>query len=682
MADPINQQPTTDTQSYFDPVGEARKGPLDVSQFDDKTLFTHLNDPNKFRQAIPDYAHLSDDEIKSGMQKSALRRPDLSPPPPAAQGVSAPSDSLDTQRPNEMHGVDVAEGKPVYQKGPSEPDYPDQGMRTYRNVRKAFGIASTVAGAPLLEAGPAIAIPALIRGALGATVGSYGGKKIAEKLGGDEDTQEISGDVGGLAGGVLGNVGKSSFGPPTPKQTPDPALALTSALTKNPKVDVYGNAKVAVPSLQAAFDASGHDVNNMPKGIEGLLEHAKIAKHAIDTHEANFDRVLDSVRHEPLSANQLQHMQTNTPDLLSHLQEIAPNRPPTLNDVNQARLDSNVAPGVGQNYRRPETIQPSAPEKVKDWNAIGNQARKVLYPAVQDGTGVDVGKIKANEAALLHLKDTINLTQNLTEKPEADFRINPAAKIREPFSGGVPSKKDVANRVMGAVMDKVRPPDSPADIFNKKMALVYGAPRQDNPLTAPTITPRRNSQSPNASGLNRIPTANPGQASDALSALPQPNPATALERVKTSYNPADELAKAGQKPAPDATSLYQGGTRVPTPIRNAMTSLPTTQPTGRELTEPPFSYPPSPGSELGDLSDREITSGGKGAVNRFYRSNPDPLGKIPVKIEKAVESKSTPETKTSTTDKTKKAPPTEQDKKVAEYEALKKMLANLMKGEK
>src|SRR5438132_12559623 len=61
--------------SIFDPVQTAKSGPLDLTDFSEQQLFQHLSDPAKFRAAIPDYAHLSDDDIRAGMQRTAARNP-------------------------------------------------------------------------------------------------------------------------------------------------------------------------------------------------------------------------------------------------------------------------------------------------------------------------------------------------------------------------------------------------------------------------------------------------------------------------------------------------------------------------------------------------------------------------------------------------------------------------------
>lgn len=78
--------------NIFDPVAEA-KNRLDLSSFNDAQIYQNLSDPNKFRQAFPEYSHLDDDTITRNMKTFAPKYANLANSG-ALPGVQKPSNPI------------------------------------------------------------------------------------------------------------------------------------------------------------------------------------------------------------------------------------------------------------------------------------------------------------------------------------------------------------------------------------------------------------------------------------------------------------------------------------------------------------------------------------------------------------------------------------------------------------
>lgn len=82
-AQPLTSQPPPPAQGGFDPLNELRTRYPGVANEPDEKVYKHLSDPNNFRAAFPEYAHLDDDTITRNMASHA-------PSEQARQGVVTP----------------------------------------------------------------------------------------------------------------------------------------------------------------------------------------------------------------------------------------------------------------------------------------------------------------------------------------------------------------------------------------------------------------------------------------------------------------------------------------------------------------------------------------------------------------------------------------------------------------
>src|SRR5947207_161577 len=92
MADTPNQQPTG-----FDPIAEVQKS-YDVGGASEPQLYQKLRVPANFRQAFPDKAHASDDEITSNVDRiyNTHYAPKYSPAASGPAPVDKPDFTPDT----------------------------------------------------------------------------------------------------------------------------------------------------------------------------------------------------------------------------------------------------------------------------------------------------------------------------------------------------------------------------------------------------------------------------------------------------------------------------------------------------------------------------------------------------------------------------------------------------------
>src|SRR5215471_5716135 len=58
-----------DQNAKFDPLVEVRQRYPGLMTWSDETILQHLNDPNKFRSAFPEYSHLNDATIRHNMRQ-------------------------------------------------------------------------------------------------------------------------------------------------------------------------------------------------------------------------------------------------------------------------------------------------------------------------------------------------------------------------------------------------------------------------------------------------------------------------------------------------------------------------------------------------------------------------------------------------------------------------------------
>ncbi len=74
-------QPITGQDQTFDPLGELRKRYPGIAQEPDEKVYHHLSNPENFRSAFPEYAHLNDEQITRNMAQYA---PSVTPKPEGA----------------------------------------------------------------------------------------------------------------------------------------------------------------------------------------------------------------------------------------------------------------------------------------------------------------------------------------------------------------------------------------------------------------------------------------------------------------------------------------------------------------------------------------------------------------------------------------------------------------------
>lgn len=89
QAQPLAAAPPPAAQT-FDPIGELRKRYPGIASEPDDKVYQHLSDPNNFRSAFPEYAHLDDETITRNMAGHApteARRQGIATPFPAAAAM-------------------------------------------------------------------------------------------------------------------------------------------------------------------------------------------------------------------------------------------------------------------------------------------------------------------------------------------------------------------------------------------------------------------------------------------------------------------------------------------------------------------------------------------------------------------------------------------------------------------
>lgn len=675
--DQTNQQDSGNATEYFDPIGAARKGPLDVSTYSDAELFHHLSDPNKFRQAIPDYAHLSDDEIKGGMQRTGLRRPDLVKPPSmpdqarrlsGANVPGAPTDSsmsllgddpnLATHprhpgdpNPGAADGRNLAEGLGEWME--QGPGTIDEGVKDFVTGNFARGIHKMASGAgatavpatPLML--PTSPVPALIRGAIGGAAGAAVGKKAAEKLGASEDVSDVAGDASGLlAGGLLSGFtgSRQKFDANSAAHeihgAVNPRIRFKGVgeqeLSEFPDTEYEGEMQRQLPRLKQFADENGIQ-------IKGKRELSMAAEGAGNSNGLFYrEQVLGPHKNEMLPVKGIPGYggEQITPGAAT-LDQLS-NR---LQDVN-AELNPRYrkAGGGGQ-----ESV--AAVRSESEARAEAQALRQAIYGELERRTGIPADQIQELNQGTAELHSIAHVTRRELAVEEAQGN-----KLRNQKLGAT-SGDGLTKEVTARVSQRLQP--SPSD---RRIANVFerlNVPGYTHPTPASPFNPYLRGSQP----ISGLPNRNPGQAG-ALAEIGQPT-----GRIATGA----ELSRGSQS------------SPVPAPISDALSSLNTTQPTGGELTTLP-SVRPQLGHELGEREyGRETTAGEKQSYRRFMSENPSALADIPpsrTQRARVVQQTPTPppaKSNPSTLGKIGEASKAAQD---AEYTRLKARLKTLEQNQK
>ena len=155
--------------SIFDPVQAAKSGPLDLTDFSDQQLFQHLSDPAKFRAAIPDYAHLSDNDIRAGMQRTAARNPAYVAP--SVPNPILKAAQMRTSLPGSAYGFATEKVDP---NDPVQNALVGAGSAALQTMRRVKNVAEPAVG-PLVQPFMELAEPAIPQSVL-----NYAAKKQAD----------------------------------------------------------------------------------------------------------------------------------------------------------------------------------------------------------------------------------------------------------------------------------------------------------------------------------------------------------------------------------------------------------------------------------------------------------------------------------------------------------------------
>jgi hypothetical protein len=667
MADDVTQQPPQPNSGdgIFDPVQAARSGPLDLSGYTDQQVFQHLNNPQKFRQAIPDYSHLSDSDISSGMQRTAARRPDYSPPPGMStadaqgnvqpQGAGAKPQPVNMQQqastPMERAATTGAEigtsagaeainrirgiGSKIKQQAGEAATHPldyasDKLGDAYDYVRSEphfslpKGIYNTVKHdvvEPFTQTAP--------------DTGQKSTPDIPERIGKAIGGTGVDAGIAYASGKALGALGEAGEGAEaggalTREQA---AREITNAV--NPGEQHYWSyAQNAASELDKIKRFA--DVHSLPLDTrEGFGNAVEGTKNAVRSHF--YDKILKPVGDIVTAPTQQIPGYAGESDPFGHatLRQLDKR----LGDVN-AEMNSAYGRGGAPDTQATHAAVRSMP----DLKAEADGIRSVYYNKLGEVSGLGngtVGALRESVGRLGALADDTwrSLGKSLTGEnatKNAPTSVTPTPTGAKSFF--LDKGLNLARKGLGIA--------NPADARLSKALGAYTAPRYELPA------PRFNMPSqPNGSALQSLPVPQQPPASAALRNLPVSPSHVALNDVPNRFNPADALKSAGQPGAPNAAALYGAGNSTPRIIANALDRVGTSQPTGEELGGASRgAY--GPADDLGRLGN---TAGENQAAARFIKENPSALDRIPTPITRAIESKKPPVESTATSSRAQAA---------------------------
>jgi hypothetical protein len=170
----------------------------------------------------------------------------------------------------------------------------------------------------------------------------------------------------------------------------------------------------------------------------------------------------------------------------------------TVRELRNIIADLNKKETNAKLYQKSPNMQASVQGDLQTIRAGAAQARHLLYDYLQKRTGIDVGPLKANEQALMRLKDTANDVSNKailkgaqssTALPNKQPPTSIGRKIYGFYKAG---RHPILTGVDKVLAQKQATEPTPLDEFNRHMQeVVKGSLPQGNPspFPVPTVTP-------------------------------------------------------------------------------------------------------------------------------------------------------------------------------------------------
>lgn len=433
----------------------------------------------------------------------------------------------------------------------------------------------------------AIAAPAAT---LGAAALGYGGQKLgekaAEKLGGDEETQRLTGDLAsipaGMAGGKIGGMAGNAAMNGIAKLTKvDPAIAMTRALKPNPSDS----------SFQERVPSAVNDIAKFGgKAVKGNEDLIPAAKGAIKSHQDALEQWLSNSRN--------MNAQVSTDPIVHATEQALPQTMQREDPASHQAILQQARQAYGGKSVGVDDLRQLLREKNAELNAFYNGSQGRQGAAVTSGAPQAVVKAQRDAIAdsLYHALDPENGGAGPREiqKRTGDITnlLDAAEKRRNAIIGEKPvSQLGAVGKVGSAIMNfpgrlwhgqsdeafghLMHPIDGPSDALIKR---TFGSPGEAAPIPQPTAfrpagllgpapipmggqTPQSgpvfNGRNPFSDAAQmqvpRLPGPSAGQPGGPAgpSSIPPPPPQTPLIRMHPGPNqphPSQQLFPATQPP--------------------------------------------------------------------------------------------------------------------------------------